>query len=469
MSRHRIRRTLPARAGVAAATLALGVAAVTVPAAPAAATSSRGAAAPAATAAPSPTLPPPPACPTAVAIRTGGSTSAPRPASALGGPRLARPGMQVDLPAGTPAPPAQRATAWIVVDLTTDTVVAACNAHVPLAPASTLKVLTALALRPVVPPSALHTATPADAAIDGSKVGLVPGSVYTGDDLWHGLLMGSGNDTANALATMAGGLPAATEMMNRTARRLGAADTVARNTSGLDAPGQVSSVYDLAVFGRAALADPGIAALVSTSRYRFPAAGTRTSAKGRKRFEIQNHNRLLGGYRGTTGIKNGYTQAAGGSFVASARRGSRSYLVALLRTDAGTWKMARSLLEWAFTQAAAARPVGVLATAPVPDGALVPPTTPPVPPGSGTPTPGATVAPAPGSTGAVPPPAPGATLPAQAAPLPTGFAGAPAAASGEAAPTAGSGPGTAATAAWLVLGAALGAAGALALRRRLRR
>jgi len=462
---HHIRRALPARAGAAAATLALSVAAAAVPASPATAAPSG-----ASVAAPAPTLPPPPACPTAVATRTGTQTSAPvplpPPASQLGGARLARPGMQVDLPPGTVAPPAQRATAWIVVDLTADTVVAACNAHVPLAPASTLKVLTALALRPVVPPSARHTATPADAAIDGSKVGLVPGSVYTGDDLWHGLMLGSGNDTANALATMAGGLPAATDLMTRTARRLGAADTVVRNTSGLDAPGQVSSVYDLAVFGRAALADPGIASLVGATRYRFPAAGTATSLKGRKRFEIQNHNRLLGGYRGTTGIKNGYTKAAGGSFVASARRGSRNYLVALLRTDAQTWKMARSLLEWAFTQGAAARPVGVLAAGPVPDGALVPPAG-PTP--TGTSTPGLGVTPTPGSTAAVPPP-PGATLPVQRAPLPTGFAGAPAAASAAdtAAPTGG-GPGTATTAAWLVLGAALGAAGALTLRRRLQR
>jgi D-alanyl-D-alanine carboxypeptidase (penicillin-binding protein 5/6) len=261
----------------------------------------------------------------------------------------------------------QRAAAWIVVDATSGDVVASCNAHVPLAPASTLKVLTALALHPRLDPRARYTARPADAAIDGSKVGLVPGSVYTAQDLWLGLMLASGNDAANALATMVGGMPVAAQLMTQRARELGAADTVVRNTSGLDAPGQVSSVYDLAVFGRAVLADPALKTLVSTTRYRFPAAG-KVRGTARKRFEIQNHNRLLFSYPGTTGIKNGYTSQAGGSFVASATRGGRTYVVALLKTDRQPWKMARTLLDWGFRAGASARPVGTLASGPVPAG-----------------------------------------------------------------------------------------------------
>ena len=83
------------------------------------------------------------------------------------------------------------------------------------------------------------------------------GSVYTADDLWHALLMSSANDAATGLAAMAGGTTSATARdARRRPARLGAADTRAVNTSGLDEPGQVSSAYDLALFGRAALADP---------------------------------------------------------------------------------------------------------------------------------------------------------------------------------------------------------------------
>ena len=302
-------------------------------------------------------LPPPPPCATAVSLSDGKKATKalplPGPASAVGGERLAQPGLQVDLQPGAPRPPALRTTAWVVADLDSGAVIAACNAHVPLAPASTLKILTALALHPRIDRNARYVARPEDAAIDGTKVGLSPGSLYSVDDLWHGLLLGSGNDTASALAGLAGGLPAATGLMTSTARALGAQDTVVVNTSGLDAAGQVSSAYDLALFARALLRDPGLAGLVAARTYAFPSKGTATQ-RGRKTYQIQNHNLLLGRYPGATGVKNGYTTAAGASLVASARRGSHGYVVAMLRGQPEVFPMASALLDWAFANAARA-------------------------------------------------------------------------------------------------------------------
>jgi hypothetical protein len=192
-------------------------------------------------------------------------------------------------------------------------------------------------------------------------VGLSPGSTYTGDDLWHGLLMASGNDAAHALADLAGGPAASAELMAAEARRLGALDTVPMNTSGLDAPGQVTSAYDLALLGRAALGRPYLAKIMTTRTYSFPGKGI-GNGKARKRFQIQNHNRLLGSYTGATGVKNGYTVKAGGSFVGAATRGGRSYVVTVLRADGRTSEMARQLLDWAFAAGPAALPVGRLVT-----------------------------------------------------------------------------------------------------------
>jgi D-alanyl-D-alanine carboxypeptidase (penicillin-binding protein 5/6) len=246
-------------------------------------------------------------------------------------------------------------------------------------------------------------ARPADAAIDGTKVGLSPGSVYTIDNLWHGLLMGSGNDTANALAALAGGMPIATGLMTRTARSLGALDTVVANTSGLDAKGQVSSVYDLAIIGRALLRDPGLAALVRTKTYRFPGTGKRLSHGARRTYQIQNHDLLLFRYPGATGIKNGYTTAAGASFVGSATRGGHSYVVALLRTDFESWRLGAALLDWAFAHGTRATPVGVLASAaalgePPPAAGVPGPSSPGVGGGSGAGTPGSGAGKAPPSS-----------------------------------------------------------------------
>ncbi len=283
----------------------------------------------------------------------------------MGGDALAGPGRQVDQTGAATPPPPLRATAWLVADATTGDVIASCNAHLPLAPASTLKVLTALALLDVVPPTRVHTATAADAAVDGTRAGLVAGSRYTADDLWHGLLLSSANDCAYALAELAGGQQEAADTLQRKAHALGAADTQVVNTSGLDAPGQVSSAYDLALFARAALADRRITTLATTRSYTFPAAGTALRRSDRRSYQIQNHNRLLFNYPGATGLKNGWTSTAGGSFIGTATRGGRTYIVTLLRADTNTWRATAALLDWAFAGGASARPIGTLNAAPV--------------------------------------------------------------------------------------------------------
>lgn len=350
-------RLVRVRARAAGVVLAAGVAASALPAlaVPAAATTTptptttAGSPQPSTTssgAAVSPARPP--ACANAVQVVVGTVTSPPSPlprsSSTVGGERLAAQGLQVSAPPGVPAPPVIPAAGWLVADLTTGDVVASCNAHVPFMPASTIKVLTALALEQKVPRDQTYVALPADAAIDGTKVGLSPGSTYTGEDLFHGMLMSSGNDAANALADLAGGATQASALMQAEARRLGAFDTVPVNTSGLDAPGQVTSVYDLALIGRAALERPYLAKVMRTRTYRFPGKGV-GDGKARPRYQIQNHNRLLGSYTGATGIKNGYTIAAGGSFVGSATRGGRSYVAAVLRADGRTSDMAAKLLD----------------------------------------------------------------------------------------------------------------------------
>jgi D-alanyl-D-alanine carboxypeptidase (penicillin-binding protein 5/6) len=318
-----------------------------------------------------------PGCARLVAYNVGGHSPTPSPlpppGSKVGGAVLATPGLHVATTSFGP-PPQPRATAWLVADVDTGAVLAACNAHVPLAPASTLKVLTALALKPLIDPARTYVARDEDARVDGTKVGLVPGSVYSSDDLWHALLMDSGNDAATALAAMAGGAATATDAMQKKAGALGAADTRVVNTSGLDAPGQVTSAYDLALFGRAALADPRLRRLMVTREYAFPEAGTVLRGPTRKTFQVQNHNRLIYNYPGAIGVKNGWTSTTGGSFIGAATRGGHTYLVTVLAADPETWHMCAALLDWAFrTAPVGSSDVGQLVSGPDPQGALTTP------------------------------------------------------------------------------------------------
>jgi D-alanyl-D-alanine carboxypeptidase (penicillin-binding protein 5/6) len=141
--------------------------------------------------------------------------------------------------------------------------------------------------------------------------------------------------------------------MNALARSLGAKDTVAGDPTGLDSPGQFTTVRDLAVLGRAALNDPTVRGYLTIPRASL-------AGRGDDRFEIQNHNTLLGSYDGTIGVKNGYTVAAGATFVGAATRGGRTLIVSLLRTAPAYGVDARALLDWGFANAAMVTPVGHL-------------------------------------------------------------------------------------------------------------
>lgn len=272
--------------------------------------------------------------------------------------------------AGAPALPGQvSALSWVVADATTGDVLASKDSHRRLPPASTLKTLFALTVLPHLPAQKLHTVTSADLNGLGegsSQVGVVEGRAYRVDDLWRGVFLRSGGDAVHVLASMNGGWQKTTDEMRERAAQLGARDTHVMSPDGYDTPGQYSSAFDLAVFGRTGLADPAFARYCSTSLAKFPGGLDRTGRAGAP-FEIQNTNRLLAGtpdvspYPGLIGVKNGYTTEAGNTLIAAAHRGSRTLIVTVMNPQEGTvYEDARALLDWGFAASGRVRPTGSL-------------------------------------------------------------------------------------------------------------
>lgn len=273
---------------------------------------------------------------------------------AIGGAQLSAPGRQVNLGPGAAPLPDIWAESWVLADAKTGEILAAKKAHLQRAPASTLKTLTALTVLPQVSLDDTYVATAGDANTYGSRVGLKAGRAYTIRDLFYGLFLPSGNDAALALARASGSVPETLNQMNQLAMRMQAGDTVAKNPSGLDAPGQLSSAYDLALFGRATLAHPELIEVASTKRYEFPWRGQRTRT-------IYNENRLLlSGYKGMVGLKTGYTTNAGRTFIGLAQRGDRTLVVALMGIHEASADAARKALTWGFRNQASVTPVGSL-------------------------------------------------------------------------------------------------------------
>lgn len=325
-----------------------------------------------------------------------------RAADVIGGPALAKRGVQVG--AGATALPPVLADAWIVADATTGAVLAAKDAHSRHRPASTLKTLTAATVMPQLDPTAEHVVTAQEQApVYGSRAGLVVGASYTVDDLWHALLLPSGNDAAAALAAAFGGVHKTVAAMNAEARSLQAFDTHAVNPSGLDADGQYSSAYDLALIARSVLTLPEFRAVSGTVSYDLPG---KAAAPGKKRptYKIYGQNRLLNaGFKGVIAGKTGYTSLAGRTFWVAATRGGDTIVVTLMGIKQPTETAAAALLTWGLKNADRVTPLGRLVDpVPVSGAGSTTPATDPGQPTAPAPAPGATAASSTGAVGAVP-------------------------------------------------------------------
>jgi D-alanyl-D-alanine carboxypeptidase (penicillin-binding protein 5/6) len=276
-------------------------------------------------------------------------------AETLGGEQLAAASRTVNLQPGAAPLPVVKAATWLIADAGTGEVLAHKGAHVQRPPASTLKMLTALTVLPRVPPETTYVATAKAANTYGSRVGLRIGKKYTMDQLWNAVFLPSANDAAIAVAEANGGVKRTVRQMNDLAYELRALDTVARNTSGLDAPGQLSSAYDLALIARDGLAREDFARYAATVRAEFP------DVKGKGSHPIYTTNRmLLHGWKGAVGVKTGFTTQAGRTFVGAATRKGRTLIVSLMGITEPTEDAAKKLLRWGFDNAGLVDPVGML-------------------------------------------------------------------------------------------------------------
>ena len=265
-------------------------------------------------------------------------------------------------------PPKPTGTSWLVGDLDSGELHVAKNVEKRHAPASTIKLLTALALVDEFDDKEKKvTAEFEDMEIDGTKVGLMQTNKYSIDLLFHAMLMSSANDAANALGRAAGGQDKAVKLMNEKAAELGMSNTQAKNTSGLDAKGQYTTAEDLMKLAWAVCEDDYLMKVIGTETFKFPGGKNPQTKEKFKGYEIQNHTKIVGQVDGGLGLKNGFTRAAKGSYVAVAERDGHRVVTTMLGIDNNSRQVAVDLLEWDFAQedpkSLQTVPVGIQATA----------------------------------------------------------------------------------------------------------
>jgi D-alanyl-D-alanine carboxypeptidase (penicillin-binding protein 5/6) len=227
------------------------------------------------------------------------------------------------------APPAKKSAvsvggdAMIVTD-SSGKVLFAQNPDLHREVASTQKLVTALVITRAGNLDKKVTVTPQDAACSPTKLPNSVGGTYTRRELLKAMLVLSANDAARALARDNAGSEAAFgAKMTQLARSVGANNSVFKTSNGLPASGQYSSARDMAAIGRAAYRDPVIRDAVRTKFLPW------RDAKGGSQ-SLRNSNRVLHRHPNATGMKIGYTGAAGHCLVLSWEEAGRTVYTVVL-------------------------------------------------------------------------------------------------------------------------------------------
>jgi D-alanyl-D-alanine carboxypeptidase len=158
-----------------------------------------------------------------------------------------------------------------------------------------------------------------------TKLGVKPGQTVSVEEAIKALITLSANDIAVAIGEhIEGSETAFAQRMTRTAKALGMSRTLFRNASGLPDPRQVTTARDMATLSLRVQRDfPQYYPYFRTTSFKF---GKRT---------IRSHNRLLGRFDGTDGIKTGYIRAAGFNLTTSARRGDKRIIGVVMGGQSG--------------------------------------------------------------------------------------------------------------------------------------
>ena len=247
----------------------------------------------------------------------------------------------------------------VLMDAATGTILYEKNAHEKLHPASVTKVMTMLLIMEAIDSGRIGwndtvTASEAAAAKGGSQIYLKVGETMTVTDMLKSIAVSSANDCACAMAEhIAGSEGAFVDMMNQRAAELGMNDTQFVNCTGLDddpaAKEHLTCAYDIALMSRELLVNhPKIKD--------FTTIWMDTVRDGA--FGLANTNKLVRFYQGCTGLKTGFTSAAGYCLSASAQRDGMELIGVVMGAETSQERFAacKSMLDYGFANFSLVKP-----------------------------------------------------------------------------------------------------------------
>ena len=223
----------------------------------------------------------------------------------------------------------------VLLEANTGVILYAKNKDKRLYPASTTKVMTALLAAENL--SLTGTVTFSHDAVfsierGSSNIGMDEGEAITVEEALYGLMVGSANEVANALAeTVSGSVPAFSDLMNKRAEELGCTNTHFLNPHGLFDEDHYTSAYDLALISAEYFKNNLLIQVGSTPTYHFLPTDTQPDD-----FTLHNKHKLINGeirYEGILGGKTGYTSEARETLVTCAERDGLKLICVILKEE----------------------------------------------------------------------------------------------------------------------------------------
>ena len=222
------------------------------------------------------------------------------------------------------------AASAIVMDADTGIVLYEKNAYENRSMASTTKIMTALLAIESNKLDSVVKITDEMVATEGTSLGLKSDDKITLYDLVVGMMLTSGNDSANAVAYhMCGSIEEFAKLMNERAKEIGMDCTTFVTPSGLDEGDHHSTAYDMAQLASEAVKNETFTEIVSMKSADITISGVKVT--------VYNHNKLLAMDEKFCGVKTGYTTKAGRCLV-SAKECNGNKLVCVTMNAPNDWQ-----------------------------------------------------------------------------------------------------------------------------------
>ena len=244
-----------------------------------------------------------------------------------------------------PKAPKLNLSSYILIEASTNTVIAEFNSDNQIAPASMTKVMSGYVIADQIANGSISLDDKVLISekawkTGGSKMFIEAGKRVSVEDLLSGIVIQSGNDATIAMAEyVAGSEEGFVDFMNAYASELGLTNSLFQNSTGFSDPNHFSSAKDLAKLTQALINNfPDHNATYKEKEFTF--SGIRQL----------NRNKLLWRDDSVDGVKTGHTDSAGFCLISSAQRNDMRLIAVVAGSESENDRLTASqrLLEYGF-------------------------------------------------------------------------------------------------------------------------